>query len=245
MKASNLLAFLPTTSLFSTSKGILKFFLIHNNSHSGLQKNAFAFYPLAFMKTKLFIFFFFISVAAFGQFDLSLSVSGGLSKFNGQRFQNENIESNFRFSTGLDLLVQLNKNKHIQPFAGCSFYVLQSNLVYPQDWSYVEEDNHFRFNFLRIPIGIDVPVFEQFGIRLALSNSFLVGGIETSPEATKYEFGMQPGIYYSLNKWKVGFNYYRGFTDVFNQAEPSQNTYYWKVSNSAFYFTVGYKLVSF
>jgi hypothetical protein len=197
------------------------------------------------MKTKLIILFFFISGAAFGQFDLSLSVSGGLSKFNGQRFQNENIESNFRFSTGLDLLVQLNKNKHIQPFAGCSFYVLQSNLVYPQDWSYVEEDNHFRFNYLRIPIGIEVPVFKQLGIRLALVNGFLVGGIETNPEATKYEFGLQPGISYSFDKWKVGLDYYHGLTDVFDQAELLENTNYWKITNRAVYLTVGYKLFAF
>jgi len=191
------------------------------------------------MKTKLIILFFFISGAVFGQFDLSLSASGGLSKFNGQRFQNEIIESNFRFSTGLDLLVQLNKYKHIQPFVGCSFYVLQSNLVYPQDWSYVEEDNHFRFNYLRIPIGIDVPVFKQLGIRLALVNGFLVGGIETNTEATKYELGLQPGIYFRLEKWKFGLDYYHGLTDVFDQAELLENTNYWKITNRVVYLTVG------
>ncbi len=197
------------------------------------------------MNTKVIILVLFISSAAFGQFDLSLSASGGLSKFNGQRFQNENIESNFRFSTGLDLLVQLNKNKHIQPFAGCSFYVLQSNLVYPQDWDILELDNQFRFNFLRIPIGVEVPMFKQLGIRLALVNGFLMGGTETSPEATKYEFGLQPGLSYSLDKWRVSLNYYHGFTNVFDQAELSQNTDYWKTKNSAVYLSVGYKLISF
>lgn len=197
------------------------------------------------MNTKVIILFLFISSAAFGQFDLSLSASGGLSKLNGQRFQNENIESNFRFSTGLDLLVQLNKNKHIQPFAGCSFYVLQSNLVYPQDWNILELDNQFRFNFLRIPIGVEVPVFKALGVRLALVNGFQVGETETSPEATKYEFGLQPGLSYSLDKWRVSLNYYHGFTNVFDQAELSQNTDYWETKNSAFYITVGYKLISF
>ncbi|HQO49185.1 MAG TPA: hypothetical protein PK939_02065 [Bacteroidales bacterium] len=186
-----------------------------------------------------------ISIASYGQFDLSLSASGGLSKLNGQRFQNENIESNFRFSTGLDLLVQLNKSKHIQPFAGCSFYVLQSNLVYPLDWNLLEHDNQFRFNYLRIPIGVEVPVFKTLGIRLALVNGFLVGETETSPEATKYEFGLQPGLSYSLDKWKIGLNYYHGFTNVFDQAELSQNTDYWETKNSAFYITVGYKILTF
>lgn len=197
------------------------------------------------MNTKVIILFLFISSAAFGQFDLSLSASGGLSKFNGQRFQNENIESNFRFSSGLDLLVQLNKNKHIQPFAGCSFYVLQSNLVYPQDWNILELDNQFRFNFLRIPIGVEVPVFKAIGVRLALVNGFLVGGTETSPEATKYEFGLQPGLSYSLDKWKIGLNYYHGFTNVFDQAELSQNTDYWETKNSAFYITLGIRFCHF
>lgn len=197
------------------------------------------------MKTKLIILFFFISGAAFGQFDLSLSVSGGLSKLNGQRFQNENIESNFRFSTGLDLLVQLNKNKHIQPFAGCSFYVLQSNLVYPLDWNLLEHDNQFRFNYLRIPLGVEVPVFKAIGIRIALVNGFLMGETETSPEATKYEFGLQPGISYSLDKWKIGLNYYHGFTNVFDQAELSQNTDYWETKNSAFYITLGIRFCRF
>ena len=148
----------------------------------------------AFLPAKLLVILLLVSSIAFGQFDLSLSVSGGMSKLNGQRFQNENIESNFGFSTGLDLFVQLNKNKHIQPFAGCSFVVLQSNLVYPQDGNLLETDNHFRFNYHRIPVGIEVPVFKKLGIQLALINGFLVVGTETSPETAKYEFGLQPGI---------------------------------------------------
>lgn len=186
-----------------------------------------------------------ISIVAFGQFDLTLSASGGLSKLQGQNFQTEGIESNHCFTSGVDMLVQLNKSKHIQPFAGCSFYVLQSKLDYPTDWHLLEPTNRFRFNFLRIPIGVDAPVFKTVGIRLALINGFLVGGTETSPEAAKYEFGVQPGIFYSLDQWKIGCNYYRGFTDVFHRAEAPQNTAYWKVYNSAFYLTISYKLPLF
>ncbi len=80
---------------------------------------------------------------------------------------------------------------------------------------------------------------------MALINGFLVGGTETSPETAKYEFGLQPGISNSFNKWKIGLNYYHGFTNVFEQAELSQYTDYWETTNSAVYFTVAYRLFSF
>ncbi|KAF0131505.1 MAG: hypothetical protein FD155_29 [Bacteroidetes bacterium] len=248
MKASNLFAFLPTKSLSSTSKATLKFSLLHKNSHSGLQKNVFVFNPLAFMKTKLIILFFFISSAAFGQIDLYLTAGAGTGNYFNTIERDPNkagFELKSILAGSIGAAINWEKFTRIKPYLGINLVFTGAD-HHSKFNSDIIPNYYIRYSYITIPIGLRIPVYKFLGVEATCVNNFKVADNTRNMvyrDAATWDIGLQPAIYLQHKRWRGGLSYYFGFKDALGIGYLDDADF--RFYNRIFLFNLSYKVHSF
>ncbi|KAF0131507.1 MAG: hypothetical protein FD155_31 [Bacteroidetes bacterium] len=198
------------------------------------------------MKTKLIILFFFISGAAFGQFDLYLTAGAGIGNYLNKIERDKTqagfeLKSVFAGSFGAD--INWIRYSRINPFLGINFIFTGADQHHLSD---VFPEYHFRFQYITVPIGLRVPIFKSLGFEASCVNSFQIANKTRNidlPKTAAWDIGVQPAIYYQYKSWRGGLSYYFGFNDALGIGYLGELDF--RYFNRIILFNLAYRLYSF
>jgi hypothetical protein len=201
------------------------------------------------MKTTLILIFSLAILPCVGQQSLFIKVDIGQSKHFNYGL-NSGSTQGFSFnpvlSGGAVATLELSNPGIIRPYLGIGVSFLGT--IHKQDDHPDYPGNTFRFRhtYLALPAGVNIPLYRSFGIDIAFINGWRLNDrssqIIGNPRI--WDVAVQPGVYVSVEQWRIGVSYYYGLRDVFGVGKIDEHSDL-RLYNHAIYFNVAYKLKSF
>ena len=202
----------------------------------------------AFLPAKLLVILLFVSSIAFGQFDITLNLSNGISKHTQNDLNNGLFgeENNWAYAGGIDAEFKYLPDFFLKPAIAVSFQSFGNKLSFgPNAPAHPNETEIHRFNYLQLNAGLSSILEEKFEIGLFAVNGILISHqhklIATEPN--NWDFALQPYLTFHFNKLKLGVSYYHGFNSIWDMNE-SVNASDSEVKNRAVLIKLGYNLFS-
>jgi hypothetical protein len=206
------------------------------------------------MKKLFFFSFLFISSVAYAQFDLSIQLDNGLSRFKNYNKGNVLIAEIYTtiYSPAIGITAGYQPKNSLYKFnSGLMFRAMGKTM---EDWI-LPDIGFYKENmyYLTIPIEAEIKVFKKFKGSLSFNNSLLIYDNMARDEITsgdpyhlpreKYEAGVGLGIKYQLNQFHVGIEMHQGITTITPfEKQPDFDP---RLYNQAVWLTLEYKLHSF
>ena len=202
------------------------------------------------MKTTLIFLFIIAMTPVIGQQSLYISGSIGQSKHynrNSSYLSMTGISFNPVLSGEADATFELSNFGIIRPYAGIGVNFL-GTIHRENDHPAFYPGKTFRFRhiYLTLPAGLNIPIYKSFGIDIALINGWRLNdrSSEIIGNPRIWEVALQPGVFISVDKWRLGISYYYGIRDVFGVGKIDDNNDL-RFYNHAMHFNVAYKLKTF
>jgi hypothetical protein len=204
---------------------------------------------------KLFFFpILFISSIAFAQFDLTIKLDNGLSRFKNYNEGSTKIAELYTsiYSPSAGIIAGYSPKNSLFKFN--SGFMFRAMGAKTEDWILPDVGFYTQhMYYLTIPLGAEIKVFKKFKCSLSFNNSLLIYDDMARDEITlgdqyhlpreKYEAGVGLGIKYQLNQFHIGFEVHQGITTITPYGK--QPDFDPRLYNQALWLTLEYKLHSF
>jgi len=202
------------------------------------------------MKAAILLIFILAISPCVGQQSFYVKAGIGQSKHFNYDYKFRNLRGTSLspvLSGGADATLELSKLGIISPYAGLGVSFLgtmHKECHHPA--FYPGKIFRFRHIYLTLPVGFSIPVYESFGVDVALINGWRLNDrwSEYLGNPRIWDVAIQPGLFHNFDNWRLGISYYYGIRDVFGIGKLSK-TGDFRFYNHAIHFNFAYKVRTF
>jgi len=207
-------------------------------------------------KTLLISVFAFCNYLAFGQHNIALTFSGGISTINNIQTEGTLIDgyiysgkSSYSIGTKYIYAADSNISHLISPFIGVRLLNTSNTFENPPDFPTQIDPVTLRLYYLEIPLGVDINIYKN--IKLNLSYNYLIrtrinnkdnfgSFFYMDYQGTYSEQMIQGGISYSFKRFTIGVNYGKTLTPIRKSELWASlgNEHYQKIKNISFNYSI-------